>query len=322
MNNDGRREWLARLMLLSQQKYGISVSGDWRHESFFRFLQISPSYRLAHRVAGGRVSDLAGCEHVPEDFSAVMETYEAFGDVWQIDFWNWWVTRAQYQFGLRCPPRVHRIATLQSGVDAGPQNLDDARACLEQYFSADRLAEGRPGSLVIAIPLHADRATILREVSKQIDEARHSSGPDMYGAKFKFRVNKIRSRTLDDARRVAWARAAAPTKPLYVIGNRVGIAAGYVTEEGVKVPKDNRRDLMVIVTSRHLQRALIYSENAARGRFPCFDKVDSIEFDFKELRSAISSHQKWMKSELARLKKLHPSNAGPAKRPHEPPRDV
>ncbi|WP_423680491.1 hypothetical protein [Undibacterium sp. WLHG33] len=304
MNKDQERDRLARLMLLSQQKYGISIQGDWRHENFFRFLQISPSYRLAHLAATGGVQDLAACGHVPQDYADVVKIYEAFGDVWQTDFWNWWVKRAQYQFGLRCPPRVHRFATLQPGADADQQSLDDAQACLDQYFSADRLAEGKPGSLVIAIPLHADRATIMREVSKLMDEAEQSFGPDADTGQFKFLVNKIRRQTLDEARRVAWARAAAPKQPLYVIGNRVGIAAAYVTKEGVRAPKDNRRDLMVIVTSRQLKRALVFSENAARGRFPCSDEVDSIDFDFKELRSSIIVHRNWIKAELGRLKGL------------------
>ena len=303
MNKDGERDRLARLMLLSQQKYGISVQGDWRHESFFQFLQISPSYRLAHLVTTG-VQDLASTSHVPQDFLDVVKTYEAFGDVWQTDFWNWWVKRAQYQFGVRCPPRVHKIATVRSGADADQQSFDDARACLDQYFFADRLAEGRPGSLVIAVPLLADRAAILREVSKLMDEALQSSRPDTSAARFKFLANKTRQRTLNNARRVAWARAAAPKQPLYVIGNKVEIDSAYITDVGRRVPKDNRRDLMVISTSRHLQRALVFSENAARGKFPCADEVDSIEFDFKKLQAAIITHRNWMKAELTRLKRL------------------
>ena len=94
MNKDGEHGRLARLMLLSQQKYGISVQGDWRHESFFRFVQISPSYHLAHLVATGGVKDLTNAAYVPRDFLDVVKTYEAFGDVWHTDFWNWWVERA------------------------------------------------------------------------------------------------------------------------------------------------------------------------------------------------------------------------------------
>lgn len=312
MNKGGERDRLARLMLLSQRKYGISVQEDWRHESFFQFLQISPSYRLAHLIATG-AQDVAATAHVPQDFPDVVKTYDAFGDVWQTDFWNWWVKRAQYQFGVRFPPRVHKIATVRSGADADQQSFDDARACLDQYFFADRLAEGRPGSLVVAVPLLADRATILREVSRLMDEALQGAGPEASTAQFTFLVNKIRRRTLDNARRVARARAAAPKQPLYVIGNRVKIDVGYVTEEGAKTLKDNRRELMVIVTSRHLHRALIFSENAARGRFPCADEVDSIEFDFKKLRSSIVTHQNWMKAELTRLKRLQAGRSATVK---------
>jgi hypothetical protein len=63
---------------------------------------------------------------------------------------------------------------------------------------------------VIAVPLLADRAAILREVSRLMDEALQGAESDVSTAQFKFLVNKIRRRTLDNARRVAWARAAAP----------------------------------------------------------------------------------------------------------------
>lgn len=302
MSNDRERDRLARLMLLSKHKYGLSVQADWRYESFFMYLQISPSYRLAHLLATGVIKDLPAYGQVAHDFPQVLKSYEAFGDVWQTDFGSWWVKRAQFQFGLRHTSRVHKIATLQAGVDVRQHDLDEAQACLDQYFSADRLAEGKPGSLVVVLPLNLHRATVLRQVSKLMAEASITSGSVANSGQFKFLVNKVRRQTLDEARRVAWARAAAPKDPLYMIGNRVGIAAAYVTEEGKRRPKDNRRDLMVIVTSRHLRRALVFSENAARGKFPCADEVDATEFDFEELRSSIIIHRKWVKSELARLK--------------------
>lgn len=304
MSNDKRDDRLARLMMLSEQKYGLSVEADWRYESFFMYLQISPSYRLAHQLMTGGINDQAEYGPVTEDFGLVMKSYEAFGDVWKTDFWSWWVKRAQFHFGLRHPPRVHKIATLQSGVDVQQDDLEEAQECLDQYFSADRIAEGKPGSLIVALPLNVDRSAVLRQVAKLIEEASITSGAVATSGQFKFLMNKVRRQTLDEARRVAWARAAAPKQPLYVIGNRVGIAAAYVTQEGKRLPKDNRRDLMVIVTSRHLRRALIFAENAARGRFPCSDNVDAMEFDFKELRSSIIIHRTWVKNELARLKKV------------------
>lgn len=304
MINDRKDERLARLMLLSRQKYGLSVDADWRYESFFMYLQVSPSYRRAHKLLTGVADDQTEDGPVPEDFDLVMKSYEAFGDVWKTDFWGWWVKRAQFQFGLRHTPRVHKIATLQSGFDVQQHDLDDAQESLDQYLSADRIAEGKPGSLVVALPLNVDRSAVLRQVAKLIEEASASSPTVANSGQFKFLVNKVRRQTLDEARRVAWARAAAPKQPLYVIGNRVGIAAAYVTQEGKRLPKDNRRDLMVIVTSRHLRRALIFAENAARGKFPCSDKVDALEFDFEEFRSSIITHRNWMKGEIARLKEV------------------
>jgi len=302
-NSATNHERVARLIRLSKEKYGLEVQADWRHRIFFDFLQISPSYRLAHQVATGGVVGLTTGRAIPRDFLEVVKTYEAFGDVWQTDYWTWWVRRAQYQFGTRFVPKVHRLAVLQPGSEADQQTLGDAYECLDQYLSADRVVEGNPGSLVLAIPLHLDRKAILKEVLKQLDDALRAAAPDHTGGQFEFLRNKIRSKTLDDARKVAWARAASPNKPLYVIGNRVRIAPSYVTEEGLKLRGDNRRELMVIVVSRHLRRALVYSENAARGLFPCADEIEGIAFDFEELKAALISHRIWMKRELARLKR-------------------
>ena len=181
---------------------------------------------------------------VPPDFLDVLKTYEAFGDVWRTDYWTWWVRRAQYQFGSRVVPRVHRLAMLHPGIGSDEQTFDEVCERFDQYLSSDREVEGKPGSLVLAIPLQADRKAILKEISKQIDDALMGLKPDQASAKFEFLANKIRFKTLDDARRVAWARAAMPKKPLYVVGNRVAIAAAYVTDEKVKLRGDNRRDLM------------------------------------------------------------------------------
>lgn len=302
-------ERYAQLVRLSKEKYGLEVQADWRHRSFFEFLQISPSYRLAHRIETGGVTDLTKESGVPPDFLDVLKTYEAFGDVWRTDYWTWWVRRAQYQFGKRVVPRVHRLAMLHPGTNSDEQTFDEVCQRLDQYLSSDREVEGKPGSLVLAIPLRADRKAILKEISKQVDEALIALGPDQAGAKFGFLANKTRFKTLDDARRVAWARAAMPKKPLYVVGNQVAIAAEYVTDEKVKLRGDNRRNLMVIVTSRHLQRALVFSENAARGRFPCDAEVACTPFDYKELREAIISHRSWIETELARLKRVHVKRA-------------
>lgn len=299
-NSTHRDAQLARLMRLSEKKYGLSIEADWRHRSFFDFLQISPSYHLAHMLATSMVDNPV----LPADFHEVVKTYDAFGDVWQTDFWHWWIRRAQHQFGLKFPPRTHMLASMKPGEDCDQATLEIARQDLEQYLCADRLAEGKPGSVVLAIPLHLNRASILKEVSKLLDLADRDSNANEASGQFKFIKNKVRQKTLDDARRVTWARAALPRKPLYVIGNRVGISRAYITDEGRKAAKDNRRDLMVIVTSRHLQRALFFSENAARGKFPNPERVDGVQFDFLQLQRTIISHRKWVKSELDRLKIL------------------
>lgn len=296
---------LNRLLAVSKKKYGLTVQADWRYQYFFEYLQISPSYRAAHLMATAKKETLEANKQLPSDFADVMKTYQVFGDVWCTSFWDWWVKKAQYVFGVRHPPRIHELGRFKHGVAVEQTNLTKMRKTAEQYLIADRIVEGMPASIILAIPLHQNRRDILKSLARTIDNVLNEFSGQEPLAELALLKNKIHKKTLDDARKVVRARAALPKKPLYVIGNKVNLAPAYVTPEGEKLLRgDTRRQLMAIVTSRQLQRALILSENAARGKFPSFDAVDAIDFDVKELRSSIILHRDWMKAELARLKKI------------------
>lgn len=104
-----------------------------------------------------------------------------------------------------------------------------------------------------------------------------------------------------------------PKKPLYVVGNRVAIAAAYVTDEKVKLRSDNRRDMMVIVTSRHLHRALVFRRMRLAGGFLAMPKLSA-------LRSITRSYERRLFRIVAGLKRsLQGSNAS---RPSEQSRGM
>lgn len=293
---------MKELLAQSKQKYGLSAEPDWRYPYFFDFLQISPSYRTAHLLSTKLVTRTSLRGKLPPDFEQVMETYKVFGDVWHNDWWGWWVKTAQHAFGVRNPPKAHKLGEFQPRQMA--DNLvQDLQAAVEQYAVADRLVEGLPAALILALPLEGRRSEIMKSLGKIVDEGLKCRVKRDTSARYSVLVNKVRRQTLDDARRIARARAALPTKPLYVIGNRAKVASQYVTPDSGKLLKaDNRRKLMAIVTSRQLNRALIFSENAARGKFPSLDPVDAMDFDVMELRRSIIVHREWMKEQLAILK--------------------
>lgn len=59
------------------------------HEYFYRFLLISPSYQLAHKVATGEVVNAEEIAHVL-DWDLVLKTYSLCGDIFNVPFLKWW----------------------------------------------------------------------------------------------------------------------------------------------------------------------------------------------------------------------------------------
>lgn len=120
--------------------------------------------------------------------------------------------------------------------------------------------------------------------------------------------NKTRERTLVMAMRVLLAKLSAPKAKLYQIGNGTKIAPHYWTDETRRRSdgQDGQRRMMEIVTARQLNRAYLFAENAARGRFPSLEPLAPDparpEFDYAKLRKQLQDYLKWGARRVAELK--------------------
>lgn len=65
-----------------------------KEEAFFDFLLISPSYQLARKR---RLVGLSDDEQslLPSDFNRVLEIYDVCGDIFGMDFEDWWDERGR-----------------------------------------------------------------------------------------------------------------------------------------------------------------------------------------------------------------------------------
>jgi len=299
-----KQERLERLIAKSVKRYGLQLKEDWRYEQFFNFLQVSPSYLQAHRIATGKLD--RNSVQLAKDFDVVEKTYKAFGNVWNIEFATWWIKRAQYQFGITVTPSVRKIASINVGKEATDIDVSKAQAEIEQYLLADRLAEAKPASLVIAVPLHGSRREILKQFTDMLDkECKVIEHKDSI-APYQVTRNKMRESTLKKAMRVLHAKAAMPKAKLYAVGNKSKISAAYETnDDKLKLDYDKRR-LMEILTSRQLHYAYLLAEHAARGKFPCLDKLPNdearLEFDYLLLNRYFTANIKWLRERLLKLK--------------------
>jgi len=293
---------------ISINKYKLWVAADWRYRQFFNYLQISPSYDLARRYVSKIARDAKkrdmGIEPepmfaLPADFSKVLKTYEAFGDVTKTDFWDWWLERAQHELGISAEPELHELAYVPRRIGISDRDLREASKALRKYFRMLRPQEGEPASLVVAIPIHGDRKKILRSITPLIVKALANSAERSEVARFQMIRDKSHEETIKQALRVVRARASRPDASLFEVGKRSISSVHAAAKPG---DYDKRRALEQ-QTSKYLQRALALAENAARGRFPSLAPLKPDEnrpdFEYPKLRDQISAYIRRMEKKLA-----------------------
>jgi len=301
-----RAEILERAIWLSRERYELSVVADWRYRHFFQYLQVSPSYRLAHLIAVGRLDRKA--QSLPKDFSAVEATYAAFGDVSRTHFWDWWIKTAQYQFGVSAQAQPKTLLRVDLREQVTEETIKSTHAELDEFVLVDRPAQGNLATLVMAIPLQPNRKALLKQVSAMIDAAYGKEREQKGIAPYHMQRNKMREATLKMAMRVLRARAARPKDKLFVIGNLTNVSPSNWSDERLKrdLIEANKRENMEVLTSRHLHRAYLLAENAARGKFPSLEALPNDlarpHFDYQQLHRQFKLYIKWVETEIARYK--------------------
>jgi hypothetical protein len=281
------------------RRAGLVVPTDFRYEHFFDYLLLSPSYRLAGRYRNGRIKP--GREQLPPDFDEVLKTYDAFGDVVQIGFEQWWAEKAQFQFGIASNPRGSLLMKLDVKETASPSVLKNLKAALKHYLDVDRPGQGNRAMVVLALPIFANRIVMTHEFDRLLNE----SGIPLKDPKeiYPYRLidNKIRSDLMDNAYRVTLYRAAHPEKKLLEIGMETGVSPATFNENTKDWDFEKRRDLENM-TSRLIRKAYRLAENAARGRFPSLDSLPAApgrtKFDYEALHKAYEIHRKFLEGAI------------------------
>ena len=221
---------------------------NYKHEYIFKYLQISPSYWLAHRIIS--LGELIPQKDLPKDFDKVLETYRRLGDVYLKEFYEWWLDGASNAFAAQKKKQVW------IGIDPTK--------------SKDRLIKEFE---VFLSKLETNKA--------KLDEG------------FVFEVNKIRLSSLEDRFNLVHERAWRNGKywqkePLWKL-LRWG---QYPTERRKEIRINSKkkssnvevRAYLTMLASKNIKIALCIAENAARGKFPCQDPIETgLDFDWDRI---------------------------------------
>lgn len=285
------------------------------------FLRASPSYALAHAFAtkktrsaqqaqliarlyqGEKQPELQGTEleEVLADFARVRKTYEEFGDIYTVDFEEWWDTRALKIYGFEgLRPKVRKIAFLAEGN----QVSDDDKKALRKYLHVIRPAEATPPALLLSVPLGVSKDELLNQVSKLIDAEKVPVKRKAQMAKRPFTAKRLRSEPLFLGLKLLWAKAKFPKMPLWRLGALLNVSPRNDLEK-------NRLDLttfrddsavranLAILTHRMLKKAQTIAENAARGDYPSNNKCRLPKFEPKHVSNRINKSKRIIRSATA-----------------------
>lgn len=208
----------------------------YKEEAFFDFLLISPSYQLArkHRLVG-----LSDDEQflLPPDFNRVLEIYDACGDIFVMDFEDWWEERGR---------DILRSSKSSEDLIAYPVDLRQPADVLIKEFSG-----------------------FIRQV--QVDRKSQATSPiTILPNKTRIKALDTRLALVNDKGRLEWKNGKKIEN--WRLGTEVGISSKWTTElkNLNKRTYDNleARTNLGILVSKHLKEALYLAENAARGVFP------------------------------------------------------
>lgn len=296
-----------KLASVSREKYKLKLPNDRRYPHFFEFLQASPSYELARLASIGKLEPTAP---LPRDFDDVMKTFEAFGDTRQTEYAIWWLKRAQFQFGMQDEPAISVIMSAGLRVNLQSEEIQTGQSKLDRYCKVVRPDEGLPASVVLAIPLEGDRRNILKRVGEAIDQFHDAKAHEASSAPYKIIRDKTRKSTVVAAMRALNVRRILPRAHLFVIGNKSRLHRAYETDETQRRNVDTRdkRRNMEIAISRHLKRAYLFAENAARGKFPSLAALPSDPnrplFEPQKLNRELKAMMRWMERRRQELEPL------------------
>jgi hypothetical protein len=290
--------WNVRASDFNRQ--GLHAPRTQAYWLLFQFLRMSPSYALAHFESSKGLTDGQKAQ-LPPDFDAVRSTYALLGDVWHSLFREWWLRRGIAAFGqVGERPKVRKVKVLPAGVHPP---LDDA---LRDY-QAQREDEGLAPALLLSIPTMMKASEALAEVKRLLEQ--HRTKEAAHEPKLKLAGQRQRHKELMEGIKLLRTRATLHDQPLWRIGAVRGINTNSSKfldwrkkgEETTSPEEVERRKTVTNGTWRDLKKYETIAENAARGRFPCQDKVAKVEFDYPLLQRRMMQWGEWESKEMQRL---------------------
>jgi hypothetical protein len=280
-------------------KEGWHTEATAAYQLMFEFLRLSPSYELARRDRTGTLKEKER-KLLPSDFDLVLKTYDLIGDVNCVLFRQWWLLRGLEVFGNPyTKPQVHKIAFMANGQETDSQQITNA---ISNSYIDTRHAEGLSASLIVSLPLSLKRSEIMRRLRVILDEYKVKEIGTTAQPKIKLMGKRFHANAMYKGLKLLWFKSAKPKWELWRLGAKAGLSESYSGILDPAAPRRTHNEIemddritMGKITHRALGRFERIAENAARGRFPCFEPVTQADFNYSELAKRLLKHAQWIK---------------------------
>lgn len=207
---------------------------------WFEFLRRNEDYRRCCQN-GGR-GKLAGL-------------YKDFGDVFTVEFYEWFFTQGYGPRLFAEPPPIVRLDELESPKD------------WNKNWKRDEV-------MIVVVPLKHPKRRIHRWFSRVLDE-RHEgrAGHTVTVPQCAYPVTqKYTTLSLEQTLAVYDYALANPSLKLHEIGKNLRLVRNAMPATGDSIERlAKKRNAMGSTVSRYLKKARTYIRNTANGKFPCAD---------------------------------------------------
>lgn len=268
------------------------------YQMMFEFLRLSPSYEHA-RLERTKGLSSAAIKKLPKDFDKVLSTYDLIGDVGHVPFRDWWINKGLKVFGKPySKPDLHEIAVFANGQET---DLLKVTRDVLNFLPNARKSEGLPATLVLSVPLEIKRTEILKKFRTLLDKHLEMNCEDLAKPKITIQGKRFHVYAMSKGLRLIWLKAEKPEWELWRLGAKANISSSYskiLDPLAPRKPKNaievDDRNILGKITFRSLRKFERIAENAARGKFPCEDDVECLDFNYPNLGKRMRKYQQWI----------------------------
>lgn len=248
---------------------------------FYRFLQVSPTYRMAYEHVYQDAA-LPDCH----DYVRLLKSAERFGDVWGLSFERWWFQHGQYwlDFINHIQPKVaarYYGLSLPSAEEMDEHHwrtLGSFNEQLQSYQHDEFLPNGSPDTVIMAIPVNGDAEVIEEHMIELLrNELQKLPETIRRRSRIKFQKNKVRRLSLEKFLYAVYTRALYfDDLKLHQLGSKIDKEYPQTKRKDESDSDEPPERINGIKASETLRKALFVSEWAALSEFPVTTRHDRV----------------------------------------------